>query len=687
MVQVERDPLTSELRSLHNAIVASTADAVIAFDVSGRITSWNGAAEKLFGYTASEAVGRSADLLVAPLGYVPKGETLRGAFDTALAGHTFQKDTKRVAKDGTIIDVSLTATQIREESGRILGVVAVMRDIRERKKSEDALRFSEEQLRLSTEAGDIGTFTIDTATSIFTCSSKTAALIGLPGGNSTALKAVLARVHRDDDDMVRQALFDAAQPGTAGRLNLEARFVHEDGDVRWLTLRGSSEQSAAGRGMRRIIGACVDVTERKAALQELARLNFELEERISERTSALKEEMERRAEAQLELAQAQRLESIGRLAGGLAHDFNNTLAAVATYLQLAEARISDANALESLRKALDAVELGASLNRRLLTLARRGPASQTLVATGPKLAAMIDLLERTVGSNISFELVCQPDLWMTQADPGGLESAILNLALNARDAMPDGGDVVITATNVTLDPLDFPQAMTSRDAADYIRIDVKDHGAGMPPDVLNSAGQPFFTTKSQGRGTGLGVSSVREFVRAAGGFMAITSAVGEGTCVTLYLPRAHNDAACETNGCDKDVPLGNGELILAVDDNQAVLQATHMLLEGLCYCVSSARSAENAIAQLRRGEPVSAIVSDIVMPGRSGYELAGLVAQEFPDVKVVLVSGYHEESDVAAGPKDITVLRKPYSRTQLAQTLRAALDGCLPSCSTSPAKT
>ena len=427
------------------------------------------------------------------------------------------------------------------------------------------------------------------------------------------------------------------------------------------------------QGARIFMVVLRDVTEAKRYQALLAKNNVELEARVMERTAALEAESQRREEARAALIQAQRMEAFGQLTGGIAHDFNNLLAIVLGNLELLETRVEDEEGSDLIHRAVGAAQMGARLTSRLLTFARRRSLAPTVLNANDLMLGLAELLKRSLGERITLTTVFARALWQTRADPSELENAVINLAINARDAMPKGGKLVIETANVTVgdgDPLANELA-----AGDYIAIRVTDTGSGMSPQTLNRAFEPFFTTK-EGRGTGLGLSTIYGFARQSGGHVAIESQLGRGTTVSLYLPRVDVAAARAPSASDETIPLSeNCETVLVVEDNAELCDIVLKRIETLGYVALSAPDATTAIAVLEKEPDIALVFSDIVLgEGPSGYDLGLWVRAHKPEVKVLLTTGF--ASDAAGGERiadEFEVLHKPYSRKELAVAMHAAL--------------
>jgi signal transduction histidine kinase/CheY-like chemotaxis protein len=395
----------------------------------------------------------------------------------------------------------------------------------------------------------------------------------------------------------------------------------------------------------------------------------------------LRREMTAREEAEGLVRQMQKMESIGQLTGGIAHDFNNMLAIVIGSLDLAKRRMGqDPERLEKcLDNAREGAERAATLTARLLAFSRQQPLAPVALDANRLVAGMSELLRRTLGEQISVETVLAGGMWRTYADASQLENAILNLAVNGRDAMPEGGKLTIETANAHLDDA-YARSRSEVEAGQYVLICVTDTGTGMPPEVIDRAFDPFFTTKEVGKGTGLGLSQVFGFVKQSGGHVAIYSEPGEGTTVKLYLPRfAGVVSATEDRGNASDeLPLGSSEeIILVVEDEQRVRHFSVDALRELGYTALSAADAREALEILAEQPRIAMLFTDVVMPEMNGRRLADEARLQRPDLKVLYTTGYTRNAVVHNGMLDagVAFLPKPFTVSQLANKVREVLDG------------
>jgi signal transduction histidine kinase len=377
------------------------------------------------------------------------------------------------------------------------------------------------------------------------------------------------------------------------------------------------------------------------------------------------------------LTQAQKMEAIGRLTGGIAHDFNNLLGVIIGNLDLwRESTVHDSDADELVGEASDAALRGAELVRRLLAFARQQPLEPRRVDINGLISESIKLLRRVLRENIEIVLDLDSDVWTVVADPTQLETGLTNLATNARDAMPQGGRLIIGTQNCRLDDA-YAEYHPDVVPGDYVMVSVTDNGAGIPAEILGRIFDPFFTTKAEGQGTGLGLSMVFGFVRQSGGHLNVYSEVGVGTTFRLYLPRVSETHQSEQRHEAEPLPLGRGETVLVVEDDPALRRLVVRQLSELGYVVREAGNADAALALLQGGAAIDLIFSDIMMPGEiTGRELARIATERWPTIKVVLTSGFDQTKAEANddGQTSVSRLNKPYRKVDLGRTLRQALD-------------
>jgi PAS domain S-box-containing protein len=490
---------------------------------------------------------------------------------------------------------------------------------------------------------------------------------GVPHG-STDGEAWNGMFHPDDQDRAWAIWRHSLETGEPYRI--EYRLRHHSGIYRWVLGRAQAVRDESGRIIR-WFGTCTDIQDIVDAREVLARSRAELESAIAERTSQLMAAEER-------LRQAQKMEAVGQLTGGIAHDFNNMLAVVIGALDMLERRIAQGSSEldRYIVAAKDGASRAAALTQRLLGFARQQPLAPVPLDLNRQVRGMVELLMRTLGEDITIETRLTAEVDAAMADPNQLENVILNLCVNARDAMPNGGLLTIATANRSLDAA--AAASAGIDAGDYVELTVADTGLGMSQETVARAFDPFFTTKGVGKGTGLGLSQVFGFVRQAGGHVSIESALGEGTRVHLWLPRhgapVGSPDALEPHGA---LPEGSAdEVVLVVEDEERVRNYSVEALRELGYTVLHAPDGREALRLLSSNQPVSLLFTDVVMPELTGDELARRARMKRPELKVLFTSGYTpDEAAIAQRLSDAgRVLPKPFGIATLAATIRAALD-------------
>lgn len=490
---------------------------------------------------------------------------------------------------------------------------------------------------------------------------------GVPYG-STDGEAWNDMFHREDQERAWSIWRHSLETGEPYRI--EYRLRHHSGVYRWVLGRAQAVRDEAGQ-ITRWFGTCTDIQDIVDAREVLARSRIELENAVAERTSQLMAAEER-------LRQAQKMEAVGQLTGGIAHDFNNMLAVVIGALDMLERRVAQGSTEldRYIVAAKDGASRAAALTQRLLGFARQQPLAPVPLDVNGQVRDMVELLMRTLGEDITIETRLAAEVDAAMADPNQLENVILNLCVNARDAMPDGGLLTIATANRSLDAAGA--AAVGIEPGDYVELTVSDTGSGMSAETVARAFDPFFTTKGVGKGTGLGLSQVFGFARQSGGHVSIDSALGEGTSVHLWLPR-HGAPVGQVAASVKDGALATGradEVVLVVEDEERVRNYSVEALRELGYTVLYAPDGREALRLLDTGQPVSLLFTDVVMPEMTGDELARRARLQRPALKVLFTSGYTpDEAAIAQRLSDGgRVLPKPFGIATLAATVRAALD-------------
>jgi PAS domain S-box-containing protein len=547
-------------------------------------------------------------------------------------------------------------------AGRCLRVSGTAVDITEKHQTEEALRRSEEQLRLAAEHADVGPWDVDMVSQALYWPPRVNIMFGLPPDHPTTLKEFRARIHPDDRRRIVGAMLDACDPAKKTPYDVEYRIVRANGDaIRWVSVRGRAVFDADDR-CTRMLGVIIDITARKEIEESVRELNETLEAKVAERTA----ELERSQQA---LQQAQKMEAIGNLTGGIAHDFNNLLQGVSGSLDLIRRKPEDAARVRRWAEAgLQASERGAKLTAQLLAFSRSQKLQLRPIDLTELLLGMRDLLGRTLGPAVHITINPQVDAANVMGDETQLELAVLNLAINARDAMPNGGELIIAmhAHQVRHD--------ADLEPGDYIELTVTDSGTGMPADIVARAFDPFFTTKGVGKGTGLGLSQVYGMARQAGGIVRLNSKTGEGTTVRIFLRTTNaspqRDAAREESG---QARAQKPAVILIVDDDADVRRFLADSLDALGYEVVQAENGAEGLGALERASPDMMIV-DYAMPGMTGAEMAQKARATHPTLPILFASGYAETSALENVAIDKTlILRKPFRISELQDAVARSL--------------
>jgi PAS domain S-box-containing protein len=632
-----RTLLTDERR--YQYLISGISDyAIYMLDPSGHVSSWNAGANRFKGYLAQEILGEHFSRFYTEEDRAA-GVPAR-ALQTALKEGKYESEGWRVRKDGSRFWAHVVIDPIYNEEGALLGFAKVTRDVTERKLAEDRLRESEQRFRLLVQGvTDYAIYMLSPEGIVTNWNSGAERIKGY--SQDDIVGQHFSRFYTEEDRIAgvpRRALSTAAD---TGRFEAEGWRVRKDGTRFWahVIIDAIRDESGTLVGFAKITR---DLTEKKKTDEALAVANAAL-------------------------YQAQKMESIGQLTGGVAHDFNNLLSVLSSGLEVLELQRggdesrSDTRILESMRRAIDR---GARLTQQLLAFARQQPLQAETRSINRIITGFETVLRRATNPTIEFEIALDRKTHNATIDSARFESALLNLVVNARDAMPEGGQLKIATANVTLGA----REIGSLAAGEYVRVTVSDTGTGMPPDVINRAFEPFFTTKEVGKGTGLGLSQVYGFIKQSGGEVVIASQAGEGSTISIYLPAVVSDVS--------EAGTTHTERVLIVEDEPDLMDVAASLFTSMGYEVLTAASGREAIEVLEHKD-VDILFTDVVMPnGMDGLELATYTREHYPDTKIMLASGYPLPALKQRHGKEFNefaFVNKPYRLSDLARTLRSAM--------------
>jgi len=624
-------------------VLDTAVDGIILIDASGSVLMFNKACETLFGYNAEEVVGQNVKMLMP--------SPFQEEHDRYLNNYQRTKEAKIIGigreviglrKDGTTFPMDLSVGESTQDGEAIF--VGVIHDLTERKQAEKALRDSAERIRAVVETAVDGVILIDSHGTIRMFNPACEKLFGYTAAEALGknVKLLMPDPYQREHDSYLKNYRETGEARIIG-IGREVTGLRKDGTTFPMDL---SVGEAIQDGESIFAGIVHDLTEKQ--------------------------------KTQEQLIQAQRMESVGQLSGGIAHDFNNLLTVIIGNAELLMESLTSQPELTKLSNMIGAAgSRGADLTQRLLAFSRQQTLEPVEIDCNHFITSMEEILHRTLREDIEVLTFLEDKLWSAFADAAQLEAAILNLAINAQDAMPRGGTLTISSANIPLDEIyqeHHPEVPPGR----YVMVAVTDDGEGMRPDVVEKAFEPFFTTKEVGEGSGLGLSMIYGFIKQSNGHVSIYSEPGLGTTVRMYLP-ASNELPSTEDFTEEELaavtPHGSGT-VLVVEDDPFVRTFAVATVESLGYEAISATDGHDAITKLTGHKPIDVLFSDIVMPGGlNGLDLAEKSRDLKPDIRVLLTSGYSLDTLVARGrvQADTAILQKPYQKSDLAQRLHKLL--------------
>jgi PAS domain S-box-containing protein len=613
-----------------------------SWNIKANRISWSDQLMEIYGVTRETAPSKVEDFV--GFLHADDRERVQKSIAAALEGGSsdFHHEERIVRPDGGLRHLQSVGEVVRDDSGAPIRMLGICLDVTQRHEAETALRDSEQNYRLLLKgARDYAIHTLDPDGRV---SGWDEGAARLKGYTASEIMGRHFEIFLDEEarasGLGEKALTSAAEHG---QFEGQAWMVRKDGGRFFASVVMDAVRNETGN----LMGFSVlvrDITAQHEA-------QFALEQ------------------TREQLAQSQKMEALGQLTGGIAHDFNNLLMIVSGYAQILQKRLheqKDTHAVEAIRAAAGR---GERLTRQLLTFSRRQQLMPVVVDLRQRIDAVRDMLAPSLGGTVDFVCDVAPDVWPVKADLGELELALVNMAVNARDAMPDGGSMTLQARNVVLQPGSSVGSLTG----DFVALALIDTGTGIAPEALAKVFEPFFTTKPVGKGTGLGLSQVHGFANQSGGEATVTSETGKGTVVTIYLPRSQSEAEQAAGESEASPETPAHGTVLVVEDSREVAEVTTALLEQLSYRVVRAENAAEALRHLEQGIAFDLVLSDIVMPGTmDGMALAQLCRERFPELPVLLISGYSEAARAADGHFDI--LRKPFEMAALEKAIDQAFD-------------
>lgn len=555
------------------------------------------------------------------------------------------------------------------DSGCMIGVSY---DVTERVRVEQAMRESESRLQAAVDLVRLGCYSWNPQTNELQWDKALKAMWGLPADAPVDYDVWRTGVHPDDLSRVEAAIQRCIDPQGDGLYDIEYRVIGKiDGRERWIATRGRT--LFENNRPVSFYGIALDITDRKRIQSTLERRDEARTRELEEANRQLRSQIEQREFAETTVRQLQRLEAVGQITSGVAHDFNNLLSVVLTNTLLLLRSMRDQEDQEGLELIRSAAERGAKLTEQLLAFSRKQQLEPQLVDLNSKIIGMADLLSVTLGDTVHLKTTFTPNLWPALVDPTQIELVVLNLSINARDAMESGGTLTIETSNVVIEG--EPSRPEEPVPGDYVGMAISDTGVGIPDDILPRVFEPYFSTKQPGKGSGLGLSQVFGFSKQSGGGVRIETRIGEGTSVKVFLPRAQTaaiDQEKDSSPATLNLQTKGGSNILVVDDDKSVLRSTIRMLDFLGYAATPAQSAKEALRLIASELEIDLVLADVAMPDMNGVELARAIRATRSALPVILVTG-HSDLDSLKESESSSILKKPYTQSDLVNKITKAL--------------
>jgi two-component system, cell cycle sensor histidine kinase and response regulator CckA len=635
-----------EIQAMLAAIVESSQDAIIGITLGRIITSWNKGAENLYGYTAAEAIGQPISIILPS----DVTDNFHKIFKRLKEGERVVNiESERLTRDGRRLEASVSISLVKDKNGNIIGVSTIAHDITDKKIAEHKLRESEAFSRSILESSADCIAVLDLDCKLLSMNTPGLSIMEIDDFSEFKGKHWIDFWEEDERGKAAKAV-ESAKNGRTGRFRGYAKTAKDNfkyWDVIVTPILNSHNIPA------RLLAVSRDVTEQKGAEEALQK-------------------------SEEQLRQAQKLESVGRLAGGIAHDFNNMLTAINGYSELILSKLEPDNPLRSkVEEIKKAAERSALLTQQLLAFSRKQVLQSKILDLNEVITDTTKMLKHLIGADIELFTSLNSKLCRVEADPGKLSQVIMNLAVNARDAMPKGGKLTIQTDNVFLNPDKVPSRQTKSEDCNFVLMAVSDTGEGMDAETQQHIFEPFYTTKEVGKGTGLGLATVYGIVKQSGGYIEVESKIGKGTTFNIYLPRVVEEIpSLEEDNENQDIKKG-AETILLVEDEDLVRDLSREILESYGYKVVEAEDGTAALKLVEKDDfKFDLLMTDIIMPQTGGRELAEKLTEKFPNLKVLFTSGYTDDPAMLHGISHTSTnfIQKPFTPASLMQKVREVLD-------------